>query len=173
MAKLIELQRDEFLTEISDNWSKWKAPTTVKELVKYMQDNAFSKKAVGTLEKLTKEQLRNIILNGDDETVTEEKKSVKSAGLGADIVDFLEEMKIEIHKQSFNPFVRKQIIKQIDKQAEKIEDESIFDKLGVFSMVVFGVLLVLEMLLPNGFKDIVKKYKEYKANQIIDVEVAE
>lgn len=172
MAKLTELDREQFLDEVKENWSKWKNPTKAHELVKYMIDNAFTKKAKGTLEAMTKEQLKEIILNGDEESVTEAKKS-SGAGLGSEIVSFLEEAKIEIHKKSFNPFVKKQIIKQIDKQAEKIEDESTFEKMGIFALVFFGILLLLEMVFENGFKDIIKKFKEYRERKTLEAEIVE
>ena len=174
MAKLIELERDKFLEEVTSNWSKWKNPTTVKDLAKYMQDNAFTKKANSTLIKLSKEELREIILNGDDDTPGENKKVTSpGVGLGSEIIEFLEEAKIEVHKKAFNPFVKKQIIKQIDKQAERIEDVSIFDKLGVASMIFFSILLVFEMIFANGFKDIIKKLKEYKQTREAKQEVTE
>lgn len=166
MAKLIDLEREEFLHEVTENWSKWEKPTTIKELAQYMIDNAFTKKAIGTLEKTPKKLLRDIIINGDEESVTDQaKKSSGGVGFGAELVDFLEDAKLFIHKKSFHPFIKKHTIRQINKQASKIEDESIFNKLGVAGLVFFGVLTVLELILPNGFKDIWSKFKEFRENR--------
>lgn len=169
MSKLIELPRAEFLHEITENWSKWEKPTTIKELAQYMVDNAFTKKAIGTLEKTPKKQLREIIIKGDEDVTHQDKKS--PGGLGGEVMDFLDDVKIEMHKKNIHPTIKKQIIKQIDKQAEKVEDDSIFDKLGIFSLVVLGIMLVLEMVFPNGFKDTIKKYKEFKNKKTLDAEV--
>lgn len=175
MAKLTELEREEFLNEVKENWTKWKNPTKVHELIKYMIDNAFTKKAESTLTSLSKEQLKDIILNGDEESGPGESQNTKS-GLGAELIDFLEEAKLEIHKNSFNKFVKKHSIKLIDKLAEKVDD-SIIDKLGVFSMVLMALLLFLELLFKNGFKDVFKKLKELrekrKGAKTLDAEVVE
>lgn len=164
MPNLTELERDKFLDEIKSNWSKWKTPTKTKDLIEYMINNAFSKKSKGTLEKLTKEQLRNIILNGDEEQ-PQSVKSSESKSFASGLIDFLEEFKIEIHKKSLNPFVKKQFTKQIDKQAEKIEDEKIFEKLGWVGFGFMGVLFVLDMVFANGYKDTITKFKEFRARR--------
>lgn len=161
MPKLLDLDRDKFLDEIKSNWDKHKDPTKTKDLIQYMLDNAFSKKSKGSLEALSKDKLRAIILNGDEEQ-TQSVKSSESKSFASGLIDFLEEFKIEIHKKSLNPFVKKQFTKQIDKQAEKIEDEKIFEKLGWFGFGFMGVLFVLDMVFANGYKDTIVKFKEFR-----------
>ena len=51
MAKLIELEREEFLHEVTESWSKWEKSTTIKDLSQYMVDKAFTKKSHGNAHK--------------------------------------------------------------------------------------------------------------------------
>lgn len=163
MSKLIELERDKFLDEVKSNWSKWKNPTTLKELYTYMIEKSFTKRAEGTLKGLSKDKLRDIILNGDTEDKEEKKAPTPTnVNFGTEAVDFLEDVKHDIHKEKFNPFVKKMIIKQIDKYSSKIEDNSILEKMGYIGLVIAFILLVLEMVFKYGYKDLRKKIKEFK-----------
>jgi hypothetical protein len=162
MKKLLELPREEFIKEVTDNFDTYKK-TTVKQFAKYMVENALTKKSEGTLSKLSRKDIRDIIINGDSED-----KDIPSSidkGLGAEIMEFLEDIKNDLHERRFNPFVKKTAIKQIDKHMEKIEDESIFDKLPYVGAIIVFVLIVLEMLFKNGYKDISKKLKELRAKR--------
>ena len=113
---------------------------------------------MGTLTNLSKKQLREIILNGDEETVTDQAKKTPG-GFGAELVDFLEEVKLAIHKNNIHPFIKKKAIQQVDKQLDKVDD-SLLDKAGIVGLVTLGIFLLLELIFKDGFKDIPKKIQE-------------
>lgn len=161
MGKLIELEREEFLNEVTENWSKWKKSTTANELIGYMINNAFTKKTEATLKGISKEDLMKIIVNGD-EVGSEAKSSPTSKNLGADFVEFFEDIKIDIHKVAFTPFVKKMIIKQIDKLSEKFEDINILDKMGYAGVVISFIFFILEMVFKQGYKGLRPWIKEFK-----------
>lgn len=163
--KVIEFEREQFLNEVTDNWDKWKNGTKVKEFAEYMVQHAFTKKSIGTLESMTKDELRKIIINGDQETLPGASQSTSRDGFGNNLIGFLEEFKIELHKKALNPFVKKQSIKIIDKQIEKVEDDAVVEKFGYFGMAFVFLLFVLDMALPNGYKDTIKKFKEFRAKR--------
>jgi hypothetical protein len=166
MSKLLELDRDKFIKEITDNWEKHKDKTRVKDLAKYLVDNSFTQRALGTLEYIPKDQLRDIVLYGD-ELDKETKES-----FGKEVMEFLEDIKKDIHDSGFAPWIKKQMIKQIDKQAEKIENNNFLEKFGMFGLIIMGIFTLLEMLFKNGYKDVRGKIKEFKEKRALKIEEA-
>ena len=111
--KLIEFEREEFIHEITENWDRWKRGTTLEQLRAYMIQKAFTKKSDGTLKPLSKDQLREIIIKGDEEPIKDSPTLNKN--FGSEAMDFLEDVKHDLHQEKMNPFVKKLAVKQIDK----------------------------------------------------------
>lgn len=160
--KLLGLDREEFLEEITNNWEKHKVPTKRDELAQYMIDKAFTIKAFSTLKVMSKDNLRLICIEGEEEAKEIIKDSPTSPNIGAGVMDFLEGIREDIHKEKFSIWIKKFAINRIDKMVGKIKNPEMLDKLGIIGDILAFVFVLLELLLKHGYKDIRTKIKEFR-----------
>lgn len=162
---LLDLDREDFIQEITENWEKWKTPTKRDDLAQYLIDKAFTTDKIGTLKSKSKDYLRDIVIKGQDQAKEEIKNSPAPLSIGNDVMDFLEDVKHDIHKEKFNVFVKKFAIKRINKVAEKIQNDHLLDKLGIAGDVVAFILVSLELGFKFGYKSLKEEAQKFKAKR--------
>ncbi len=163
MSKLLALSIDDFKVEINSNWSKWKPITTIKDLSTFMINNSLTAKAQGTLLSLGKDQLREICINGDIETPQAKEQKVHST-FADEFVCFLEDIKEDIHKSKFNPFVKKMMSTQITKFSQNSEID-IIEKWGFVGTALTIILVIFELIFKDGYKGIKSKFDAFRAKR--------
>ena len=119
---------------------------TIQKLSSIIEANGLSKKALGTLTKMSKTDLKELILNGDKEPekgktqIKEDKKTASS------FIETANSLKKTLHQgEEINPFIKEQGEKAFNNVVNKLneQDESIVDKMGnvgtVLSLFALGI----------------------------------
>jgi len=159
--KLFELPKDKFLDEIINNWKKHK-PLLTKDFVSYMVKESLTIKSEATLLKMTKEQLKDLILNGDKEAEPTQKSVNSSSNFGEEVAQFLSDIKEVIQEDKLNPMLKKWLVKSINKLMIKFEGNDNLENVGFVGNIVVLILTLVDVFIKGGIKELPKRIKEFR-----------
>lgn len=140
------------LDELKEDLKKKKKATlnkyTIQKLASIIEANGLSKKAIGTLKSMGKDDLSKIILEGDSEPARGKKEAKEQQDTATEIVKVANELKQTIHQKPLNPFVQKQGTKAVATVIAKLDeqDESVVDKMGIAGTILGLTALAIDTL---------------------------
>lgn len=168
MAYEIPLTKDEFITELKENWNTFKADKLNTALVisEFIVKEKLSMKSVNSLKTMSKDNLKKEVLEGLEIPLKNQAKKpivTVNASFAHDVVEVLNNFKLELQGTALNPFLAKQAIKAIDSLINKLEDKNKLENLGMIGNGVILLFTVIDTFI--DIKTIPQKIKDFKAKR--------
>jgi len=136
----MSIELDQLREDLTKKRASTKGKYKQEHFVLIVDKNNLSKKALGTIESYTKDQLIDLILKGDEESSPRDPKKNTNVSLSKSIIDTAESFKVNVHGSPLNPFIKDQGSKAINKAIEKLNDH---DEDMVENMGTVGTVLAL------------------------------